>query len=207
MKRSTSTPTRFIFKGDEKRAQQFTGLARKLLGGVEAQKARRGAGFRSRSVTLDTGETINITSMRGMANIEIIAPGKAGIEAVQYEAAPEEELVSALGEILCEGQSQTLGDWVKGHFGHKDVSIVYRTEIALAKGFIIVGHVIFVGWQRTAMLTAKKPVYACDAGSPACVLFYEDYDMGNVEGPYEWLTDELGSGDPNYRGEPWNCED
>lgn len=78
MKKSTSTPIRFIFKGDETRAQQLTGIARKLLGGVEAQKKRRDGGFGHRVVSLADGERVSITSLRGIANITIEVPITAG---------------------------------------------------------------------------------------------------------------------------------
>lgn len=146
MKRSTST-IRFIFKGDEAKAQLLTGYARKLLGSVEARKKRFGLGHGHRITTLPTGETIEVTSLRGMANIIITT---VPIEGEEFWCIPEEILLDT--SLLNYSWVEDIVEWwtYPGNHGQTYYVIgakIFEDEVEVGRVGTMVGK--FRQWTDT----------------------------------------------------------
>ena len=146
MKRATSTTTRFIFKGDEAKARQLMGHARKLLSSVESRKKRFGGGFGHRTLTLPGGRTINITSLRGMAIAEIYVP----IEGEGFWCTPEEILLDT--SLLNYSWVEDIVEWwtYPGNHGQTYYVIgakIFEDEVEVGRVGTMVGK--FRQWTDT----------------------------------------------------------
>ena len=182
MKRSF-TPTRINATGNEARVQQLTGLARKLLGSVEARKKRFGLGYGFRRTTLSDGSTIAVTSFRGKkANVTISATTPAEIIAAQCTIEEIDALIDVPGT-----------SWFRTVVARATVHIRYT-----AVQWIGVADTEYEGQNHTEIFGKLRDENGDIVDGCGQLYYYDDDPYVDSWGPsMAWLADKIAT-DPAY---------